>query len=509
MANQRTDLPNGSEISDTLSTNLQWLTAVFADCEDIAIDEWRYGPDLGAKGVSVYCRSFVEDQTNHYVRMALQDLVPHRLGPASELLPGRIAEFYEHQGVASQPMQLLGDRNELQSKVLEGYVVVLIDGWNQAIAYAAANVPKRQVTEPVEEPSVKGPREGTIERLDSNLALIRQRVKSPDLKIKFITAGAAMRTRIAYLYLENVVNRDTLDCFRSRLMGIEQYEVPDTSYIEDWIEDSTLTPFPQYRYTQRTDSASAALLDGKILVIAENSPMIMIAPGLLVDFLSTSEDYYTRTTIATLIRLLRLFAMLIALMLPSIYIALSTFHPELIPTVLLLAILDTREGIPFPAFIEALIMEISFELLREAGIRLPRQVGSAVSIVGALVIGQAAIMAKIASPIMVIVVALTGIASFTIPHYEMGAAIRIVRFPLMLASGLLGGFGIMIVSLLLLLHLICLHTLGQPYLSSLAPLKLRDLRDILVRISLKSMMRKARNRRLDASRAAGRAGERS
>lgn len=507
MTNHRTEPDPKPAISDSLAVNLQAITVAFQDCDDIAIDEWRFGPDLDARGVSVYCRSFVEDSTNQYVKMALLDIT--QLGSTDDLRPDRIAAYFEHRGVSSQPYLLLGEQKELQDKILEGYVVVLIEGWDRAIAYAAANVPKRQVTEPIEEPSVKGPREGTIEHLESNLALLRQRVKSPKLKIKFVIAGGEMRTRIAYLYLENIINGDILDEFRSRIKGIERYEVPDTSYIEDWIEDSTLSPFPQYRYTQRTDSAAAALLDGKILVLAENSPMVMIAPGVLVDFLGTSEDYYTRTTIATLIRLLRLFAMLIALLLPSIYIALSTFHPELIPTVLLLAILDTREGIPFPAFIEALIMEISFELLREAGIRLPRQVGPAVSIVGALVIGQAAIMAKIASPIMVIVVALTGIASFTIPHYEMGAAIRIVRFPLMIASGLLGGFGIMIVSLLLLLHLTCLHSLGIPYLSSLAPLKLRNLRDVFVRISLKSMMRSPRNRRLAAMLAGKRAGERT
>jgi hypothetical protein len=272
------------------------------------------------------------------------------------------------------------------------------------------------------------------------------------------------------------------------------------SFVEEWIEDSSYTPFPQYRYTERTDNAAAALLDGKILVMVENTPMILICPSVFIDFFGTSEDYYVRTAFATLIRMLRLFAFFIALTLPSIYVALSTFHPELIPTVLLLAILDTREGIPFPALIEALIMEVTFELLREAGIRLPRPVGSAVSIVGALVIGQAAITAQIASPIMVIVVALTGIASFAIPHYDMAIAIRVIRFPLMLAAGFLGGFGLMIGYLLLLLHMTRLHTLGQPYLSSLAPLKIKNLRDIFIRIPLSYLMKSPRNRKLIQTR---------
>jgi len=213
-----------------------------------------------------------------------------------------------------------------------------------------------------------------------------------------------------------------------------------------------------------------------------------------VEFFSTPEDFYQRTLHASLIRQLRIGAFIFALTLPSIYIAFSTFHPELLPTVLLLAILDTREGIPFPAFIEAFIMEFFFELLREAGIRLPKPVGSAVSIVGALVIGQAAIQARIASPIMVIVVAATGIASFAIPQYNLAITLRILRFPLMICAAALGGFGLMIGFLLTLLHLTCLRSLGQPYLSALAPLDVRQLRDVFVRFPLKLLFRAPRNR---------------
>jgi spore germination protein len=472
------------------------MELVFSNCQDIIFETWTYGTDLKYTALTVYCSSLVDVNENDFLKQSLQDLLNHQVGMAESVTPEMINCFFSNNGVTSQPFVLISTWDEVSSCIMDGLVVIFFDEWDQAIGFKTKGPVKRQVTEPVNEPVVHGPREGTVEDLDTNLGMLRQRIKNTQFKIEFVTAGPVIKTKIAYGYLESVVNPDVLTEFRNRIAGIERHEVLETSYIEDRIEDSHYSPFPQVRYTERTDSAAAALLDGKIIVLVENSPMILICPAMLVDFMGTGEDYYVRTVFATFVRLLRLIAISIALTLPSIYVALSTFHPELIPTVLLLAILDTREGIPFPAFVEALIMEFSFELLREAGIRLPRPVGSAVSIVGALVIGQAAIMAKIASPIMVIVVALTGIASFAIPHYDIAIAIRILRFPFMIAAGLLGGYGLMAVTLLTLLHLTCLHALGEPYLSSLAPLKIRDLRDVFIRVPLEYFLRSPRNRRL-------------
>jgi hypothetical protein len=330
--------------------------------------------------------------------------------------------------------------------------------------------------------------------------MLRSRLKDSRFKLEAFTTGSTTKTEVTFGYLEGAVNPETLDEFKRRIESIKDLEILETSFIEELIEDATYSPFPQYRYTERPDIAVPALLDGKIIIMVSGTPSILICPGLFVEFFSSSEDYYERTIYSTLIRLIRLAAFFMALTLPSIYIALSTFHPELIPTVLLLAILDTREGIPFPAFFEALLMEFFFELLREAGIRLPRPVGSAVSIVGALVIGQAAIQAKISSPIMVIVVALTGIASFSLPQYSLGIALRMLRFPLMALAATLGGFGLMIGYLLILLHLTTLRSLGQPYLTSLAPLYPVQLRDVLIRAPLKILLRSPRTRQFAKER---------
>nr|WP_233568087.1 spore germination protein [Cohnella faecalis] len=427
-----------SSVVSDLRSNRSYIETAFENCQDIVIENWTYGGGLKYDVLSVYCSSLVSADNNHYLKRTLEDLSGQGSGTDDVASPDSIQSYFDRGGAAWQGFTTSSELSGAVELVLQGYVVLLFEGWDKAVAYKVASFEKRQVTEPVSEPVVKGPREGTIENIDINLGMIRQRIQTPRLKIEFLSAGETSKTSIAFCYLDRVVLPSVLEEFKSRLKGIEKYDVPETSYVEDWIQDSAYSPFPQYRYTERTDAVAAALMDGKVAVLVENSPAVMIAPSYFVDFIGTGEDYYVRTVFASMVRVLRLLAFLIALTLPSIYIALSTFHSELIPTVLLLAILDTREGIPFPAFIEALIMEVSFELLREAGIRLPRPVGSAVSIVGALVIGQAAIMAKIASPIMVIVVALTGIASFAIPHYEIAIAIRILRFPLMLAATLLG-----------------------------------------------------------------------
>lgn len=477
-----------------MQSNLRKLGETFDKCFDISIQQWSYGPDLRHAAVSVYCISVVQEREIHFMKNTLQNLVPHVLGAADTVTPEQVGRHFASSGVAAQPYRLISTLEDAESEVLAGSIVLFFDGWERAIGYKAGNFPKRQVTEPVNEPVVHGPREGTIEDLNTNLGMLRQRIKTPRLKTETFVAGTDVKTRIVFAYMANLVNQGTLSSFRRRIAGIEAHEVQGISFVEDWIEESTWSPFPQYRYTERTDTAAAALLDGKIAVLAENSPAILIAPAAFIDFFGTSEDYNVRTLFASAIRMLRILAYFIALSLPSVYIAVTTFHVELIPTVLLLAILDAREGIPLPAFFEALLMEIVFELLREAGIRLPRPVGSAVSIVGALVIGQAAIQAKIASPIMVIIVALTGIASFAIPNYDMAISLRLTKFPLMFMASVMGLFGMMISYLLLFLHLTCLHTLGEPYLSSLAPLKFKDLRDIPVRAPLKTMLKSPRIR---------------
>ncbi|WP_138755596.1 spore germination protein [Paenibacillus sinopodophylli] len=478
---------------EQLQDNIAFLEETFDKSSDIVFRHWHYGPELKYSACSVYYDSLVQEDTVNYMKISLQDLTTHEIGPGMNVTPQDIKAFFEHDGVSAKKATLCDDLEILIKEISNGRLVILFDQWNKALCYKAESVETRQVNESVNESVVQGPRESTVENLQKNLGLLRLRLKTPKFKLEMITAGGETKTTIVYGYVEDKVDRELLAEFKKRIEQVKEVEVLETAYIEQLIEDSTYSPFPQHRYTERTDMAVAALLDGKIAVLAQGTGGILLCPGLFTEFFQSSEDYYQRTIISTLVRWLRIIAFMIALMLPSAYIALSTFHPELIPTVLLLAILNAREGIPLPAFFEALLMEFFFELMREAGVRLPRPVGSAVSIVGALVIGDAAISAGIASPIMVIVVALTGIASFTIPQYNIAISLRILRFPLMISAAILGGFGMMICLILILLHLCKLRSLGQPYLAPLAPFRLTELRDVIIRVPLKTMLRNPRN----------------
>lgn len=316
------------------------------------------------------------------MKASLQDLVTHEVGPGTMIKPEHIISFFEHDGVSKKKATVLEDFNLAVEHISNGNIVIFFNQWNKALSYKAQSVETRQVTEPANESVVQGPRESTVENLQKNLGLLRLRLKSPKFKIETIMAGGETQTNVAYGYVEGAVDPALLKEFKKRVEQIKQLEILETSFIEQIIEDSTYSPFPQDRYTERPDVAVSAMLDGKIAVMVQGTSSILLCPGLFAEFFQSSEDYYQRTVYSTFVRWLRIIAFLMALTLPSVYIALSTFHPELVPTVLLLAVIDAREGIPLPAFFEALLMEFFFELLREAGVRLPKPVGSAVSIEG-------------------------------------------------------------------------------------------------------------------------------
>lgn len=481
-------------LSNRINENQARLENIFSNCADIRFKQYTYGPNQSYKALVVYCFTLVQDQQINLLKTTLQDLVTHEVGPASSIEIKQIVDFFTKKGVSSHSPQLIERLDQVVLHILNGHAIILFDKWNKALSLQVLSVETRQVSEPISEAVVKGPHDSLIENLHKNLGLLRTRLKTPRFKIESFYAGELTKTDIAFGYLEGAVNPETLAEFKRRIAKVKKEEILETSFIEELIEDSTYSPFPQFRYTERPDVAVASLLDGKIIVLVSGTPSVLICPGLFVELFQTSEDYYNRTIYSTFVRIMRIASFLFAVSLPSIYIALSTFHTELIPTVLLEAVINAREEIPFPTFVEALIMEFLFEMLREAGIRLPRPVGSTVSIVGALIIGEAAITAKIASPIVVIIVALTGIASFSLPQYNLAIAARVIRFLLMFFAATLGLFGLMMAFNLLLLHLTCLQSLGKPYLDPFAPLHTKSLRDALIRAPLKVLLRSPRKR---------------
>jgi spore germination protein len=484
-------------ISKKISENQKRIEEVLSKCDDLKIFPWQYGPGLKHNACSYYFDTLVQSKKVNFMKESMQDLVPHEVGPATTITPKEVIAFFSQHGVSAQSAELVNQFDQAVENILQGSIVIFFDGWDKALSYGQAHqVEMRPVSEPVSETVVSGPREGTVEQLQRNIGLLRARLRNSHFKIEKFNGGGATKTEFVIGYLDGVVDGVTLDELKKRIETAKDGDILETTHIEEIIEDSTYSPFPQHRSTERPDAAVASLLEGKIIVMVQGTGTILMCPGLFTEFFQTSEDYYHRVVFSSFIRLVRIAAFFMALTLPSVFIALTTFHPELIPTNLLMAILDTREGIPFPAFIEALIMIFFFELLREAGIRLPRPVGSAVSIVGALIIGEAAINANIASPSIVILVALTGIASFAMPQYNMAIAIRLLQFPLMVLAAVLGGFGIMIGFLLIMLHITHLRSLGQPYFSPLTPFRPRQLLDIFVRSPLKVLWNSPRRRNM-------------
>ncbi|WP_324715308.1 spore germination protein [Carboxydochorda subterranea] len=379
--------------------------------------------------------------------------------------------------------------DEATGRLLDGWTI-LVDPEERLWAADTAARPGRVVEEPDAESGVRVPREGFNEQIGSSMALIRSRLRHPGLRFEEKRVGSRTATRVALVYIEDLINPAILDTVRSRLGRIQIDGVLESGYIEEFIEDQPFSPFPQTLRTERPDVVVGNLLEGHFAILVDGSPFALVGPVVLTQLLGVSEDYYERAVLSVGMRGLRFLALIISLVLPGLYVALLTYHQELLPTHLFLSIAAAREGVPFPAIAEALIMEVQFEILREAGLRLPRVVGPAISIVGALVLGQAAISANLVSPAMVIVVAMTAIASFATPVFSLALAARVTRFVFTMSGALLGLFGMQAVAVLLLVHLCALRSFGVPYLAPVAPLHLQDWKDVGLRLPWWAMRRR-------------------
>lgn len=365
--------------------------------------------------------------------------------------------------------------------VLSGDTALLIDGTNQVIVIDSKGWATKAVEEPAAEGLVRGPRDGFTESIRDNTVRIRRRVKDYHLRFDGSIVGERSKTDLVVAYIDNIVDKELLDEVKRRLATIDIDEVEESGFIEQWIEDDFLSPFPQIHSTERPDKVAAALFQGRIAILVDGTPVVLILPVTFGLLLHSPEDYYERWIVGTLARLLRYIASFLAVFSPSFYIALVTFHPGLIPSDLAFSIAATRDGVPFPAFLEAILMVTTMELLQEAGLRLPKPLGQTVGIVGGLVIGDAAVSAGIVSPVMVIVVALTAIASFAIPSYQLAIAFRMIRFFAMFAAAVFGVYGVILSFIVIIIHLSNLTSIGYPYLSPFAPQMPRDWKDLVLR----------------------------
>jgi spore germination protein len=457
-------------ISNTLNENKALLKEIFKASSDIVIREFQI--EKGPAALIVYIDGMVMGDA---VDSAMQAIM---------VLEGNEDIIQQIQTHSLPVAQILAVDNykDLLIGVLSGDTAFFVDGNPTALNLGLRGGEHRTVTEPQTESVIRGPRDGFNEVLRTNTSLIRRKIKSPKLKMKPMVVGLQTNTNIVISYIEGLADPDLVNEVVTRIEKIKIDGILESGYLEELIQDSGYSPFPQLQYTERPDTVAAALLEGRVAIITDGTPFVLLAPIVFWQWIQSSEDYYERFYIGSFLRILRLFLLFVALFTPAIYIAISTFHSEMIPTSLLLSIAASRESIPFPAVVEALIMELAFEALREAGIRLPKAVGQAVSILGALVVGQAAVQAGIVSAPMVIVVSLTGIASFSLPKYNAAISVRMLRFPLMIISSIFGLLGLVIGIMFIIGHMARLRSFGVSYLSPIAPLSIGDFKDVAVRV---------------------------
>jgi spore germination protein KA len=459
------------------------MRALLQSCSDAVVKEFSFGnPAIRA------CMFYFDGLTNknqieaNLLKPLLLELnmISHDDPLRRENSPD-LLDTVQDRILSLAEIKRLDHLQEICHHITSGDTVLLIDGCTQGLVAGTRSWAGRPIQVPENEVTVFGPKEGFSETLRFNTAILRRRLKSTRLKMDPVVLGRISKTDVVVCYIEGIAPPELVREVSTRLNNIDIDAILDTGYLAELIADHKWTLFTQTEHTEKPDRVCGQLLEGKVCIMADGTSMALVLPISFPEYMISPEDYYIHFIPASLFRMLRLSAFLLALLLPSLYVALISYHHEMIPTPLLLTIAATRQNVPFPAFLEALIMEATFELRREAGLRLPRAVGPAVSIVGALIIGEAAVRAGLVSTPMVVVVAFTGIASFVSPSYNAGIVIRIARFGFLFASGLLGFLGIVIALLLMMIRMASLSSFGLPYLSPMAPLNLRQMTDIIVR----------------------------
>ena len=470
-------------LSKDLDKNVDNFKNIFKDCGDIS---FRF-VEIGSGKKVQACFIFSDGLIN---KALLSEYGIQLLLTSSESedfnLKGvkkGLLDFLAKEAIAIPEIDEEDQIDKIVNAILSGETILLVDKVDMALILSTRGWPTRGVGEPETETVVRGPRDGFSETLKINTTLVRRRIKDPKMKIKNLKIGRRSKTEVAILYIEDIVNPILLDEVNKRLNNIDIDAILDSSMLEHLIEDDYLSPFPQIENTERPDTVAAALYEGRVALLVDNSPFALIVPATIGTLLQSAEDYYSRWTISSFIRLLRILAGFLATLSPALYIAITSFHPGLIPTQLTYFVAASRINVPFPSAVEAFLMEITIELLREAGTRISGPIGTTIGIVGGLIIGQAAVEAGVVSPLMIIIVAITTISAFTLTSYELASGLRFCRFGFMILAAILGLYGIMLGILILSTHLARLNSFGIPFTSPYSGLGIEegDLRDTLIK----------------------------
>ena len=451
-------LEESRKVSANLRENEKYLRSRLENCSDILIRPMRLGDKHKVDCLMVYIEVAVSNMMLD--DSALGKMINHFW----EISPEDIQEFVRHNSLGIADVKKLENLDESIDAMLAGNAVFFIDGYDKAMKISSKGYPSTGVMEAESEKVLRGSREGFSDSVKSNSALVRKRLRDTRLKVEEYKIGVRSHTLTQVLYMDDLVHEGLLEEVKERLEEFQIDGILDSGMLEQLTEDVWYSPFPQYQTTERPDRAVQEILKGKVVILCDNSPEALILPGNFSSFMESSEDWYHRFEMASFLRILRYLAVIMATVLPGLYLAVIRFHTQILPSALILSFAEAREGVPFSSVVELTFLELAFELIREAGVRVPGSLGNAIGIVGGLVIGQAAVEANLVSPIVVMIVALTALGSMTVPNEEFAAAFRLVKYGFLILGGYLGIYGIVLGVYLVIGHLAGLISFGIPYL---------------------------------------------
>jgi spore germination protein KA len=474
-------------IDENLTSNIESLKKELGNCSDLIIRELTAG---GIKLAIVHIDGISDSQfVNQFIVFPLQEMCKAEDDNSTQV--NHVMDYFKSDKVAISSIKSATDWQKVMLAILSGDTAIFFDTTKEVILASTRNIEGRSVSEPTTQTLIRGPKDSFTEAIRTNTSLLRMRIKSPKLRIDELQIGEVTQTAIAVVYMEGLAEESIVQDIKQRLKSISTDAILESGYIESFITtENKYSFFPTVLYTERPDVVAANVLEGRISIFVNGTPFALIGPVTFFQFFQSPEDYYQRYDIASFLRLLRIIAFFISLLIPAIYIALVTQHQGMIPTLFIISIAAQREGVPFPTIVEALMMELMFELLREAGIRMPRAIGSAASIVGALILGQTAVQAGLVSATTIIVVSITAIASLSIPYYNMAVSARLLRFGLMIIAAYIGLYGLMLALLVLIAYMCQLRSFSIPYMTPIAPFILNEQKDTFIRVPLPFMSKR-------------------
>lgn len=473
----------------TVDENIDYLKQIFGESFDFVTRKMTLDNNIQQIKIGLVYISGITDLT--LINETILDTLVKRFDIAKEKIKSnKIIEYFEEKLILISEIDNTWYYGKLINTMLNGDMILFIDGVDKCLIFNTKKYKERAVDKPTTHVSLKGSKEAFTENIATNITLIRKRIRTPNLWTKKYIIGEKSNCNVAILYINGVCDEKILEEVEKRLKRASIDNLLDSSYLTYYLKEKQKTIFPTIYDTERPDIVCASLFEGKIAIIVDGSPFVIIAPSTMVQFVNSVEDYYHKSSVATFVRIVRLIAGIISIIFPAIYISLVVFHSELLPINLVFSIAGQRQNVPLPASIEVLVTLFAFDLLTEVGTRMPTSIGSTLSFLGAIVIGQSAVEASVISSIMIIIVAITGLGGLALADYELNLTFVIIRYFLLIVSIFFGLFGLALALLIMITHLVSLRSFGVPYLYPYAPYSKKGIQDSIFRTNIDKLFKR-------------------